>query len=167
MKLTTMTLMIGLLSSGAYAATQEAPSTSSSAIAKPAASTAVTQGDTSASVTATCKDGTSFSGASKKGACSGHKGVKTWGSSPAMPGTEAEAKADAKADAKSTGQKASAPLATAAAGGGAGKVWLNSKSNTYHCQSDRYYGKTKAGAYMTEAEAKAKGAHADHGKACA
>lgn len=79
---------------------------------------------------------------------------------------KAGSKADIAADAKAAGQKASAPLATAAAGGGAGKVWVNSKSNTYHCQSDRYYGKTKEGAYMTEAGAKAKGAHADQGKAC-
>ena len=69
--------------------------------------------------------------------------------------------------AKTTAQKSYSPLTTAAAGGGAGKVWVNEKSNTYHCQTDRFYGKTKAGAYMTEAEAKAKGAHADHGKACA
>ena len=53
-----------------------------------------------------------------------------------------------------------------AVGGGAGKVWVNSRSKTFHCQGDRFYGKTKEGAYMTEAEAKAKGAHADHGKAC-
>ena len=167
MKLTTLSLLIGLLSSGAYAATQAAPATSSVAAAKQTATTVATQGDTSTSVMATCKDGTSFSGTSKKGACSGHKGVKTWGDATAMPGADADAKADIKANAKAMGQKASAPLATVAAGGGAGKVWVNSKSNTYHCQTDRYYGKTKEGAYMTEAEAKAKGAHADHGKACA
>ena len=135
------------------------PTTSKTADAKPA-QTAQTDG--SATITATCRDGTSFSGASKKGACSGHKGVKTW-SSVGMTGQDIEAKAETKAAA----QKASAPLASAAAGGGAGKVWVNPKSNTYHCQSDRFYGKTKAGAYMTEAEAKTKGAHADHGKACA
>lgn len=55
----------------------------------------------------------------------------------------------------------------AAAGGGNGKVWVNSSSKTYHCEGSRYYGKTKAGEYMAEADAKAKGNHADHGKACA
>lgn len=53
-----------------------------------------------------------------------------------------------------------------AAGGGPDKVWINSKSNTYHCPGTKYYGKTKAGEYMTEADAKTKGAHAVNGKAC-
>ena len=131
--------------------------------AKPAMATAA---PTSASgvntVTALCKDGTSFSGDSKKGACSGHKGVKTWTSKEA---SKPEMKAD---NAKSTNSaKSTTPVANAAPGGGAGKVWVNSKSNTYHCSTDRYYGKTKEGSYMSEAEAKAKGAHADHGKNCA
>jgi len=36
----------------------------------------------------------------------------------------------------------------------------------YHMKGGQYYGKTKAGAYISEAEAKAKGAHADHNKPC-
>jgi hypothetical protein len=55
-----------------------------------------------------------------------------------------------------------------AAGGGPGLVWVNtdSNSNVYHCYGTTYYGKTKQGAYMSEADAKAKGAHPDHGHAC-
>ncbi|NPT61930.1 hypothetical protein [Paraburkholderia elongata] len=118
--------------------------------------------------TALCKDGTSYSGASKKGACAGHKGVKTWyGASGAAAGA-------ASAPAAATAASAAAPVAPtaassakpAAAGGGPGQVWVNTSTKVYHCPTDKYYGKTKTGAYMTEADAKAKGFHADHGKAC-
>jgi hypothetical protein len=49
--------------------------------------------------------------------------------------------------------------------GGGGRVWVNMKSKTYYCQGTEQYGKIKAGEYMIEADAKAKGAHANHGKA--
>jgi hypothetical protein len=55
---------------------------------------------------------------------------------------------------------------TAAAGGGAGKVWVNTDSKIYHCEKDSAYGKTKQGEYMTEAQAKASGARAARGKEC-
>lgn len=54
----------------------------------------------------------------------------------------------------------------AAEGGGANKVWVNTESNVYHCFGSKYYGKTKAGEYMSEAAAKSKGNQPDHGKAC-
>ena len=57
--------------------------------------------------------------------------------------------------------------AKAAATGGAGKVWVNSSSKTYHCEGSKFYGKTKSGEYMSEAEAKAKGNHPVKGQACA
>jgi cytochrome c5 len=62
--------------------------------------------------------------------------------------------------------KVAAPAAAAAAGGGDGKVWVNTKSKVYHCEGSKSYGKTKVGEYMTEADAKAKGNHGVQGKAC-
>jgi hypothetical protein len=136
--------------------------------------------------TGQCKDGTYSTAASKQGACRGHQGVKEWYAAapaaaaapatapaavssapvpkvatPVTPATPAAAAAPAKAS-----PAAKAAAMPQAAGGGPGLVWVNTSSNVYHCYGSDYYGKTKAGSYMSEADAKAKGAHADHGKAC-
>lgn len=79
------------------------------------------------------------------------------------PGATSSAKPMASPMSKST---MAPPATAAAAGGGMDKVWVNSESKTYHCYGSKYYGKTKKGEYMSEADAKAKGNHADHGKAC-
>jgi hypothetical protein len=43
---------------------------------------------------------------------------------------------------------------------GGGMVWVNTASGVYHKPGSRYYGKTKQGKYMTEADAKKAGFHA-------
>lgn len=53
-----------------------------------------------------------------------------------------------------------------APGGGPDKVWVNTPTRIYHCPSSTWYGKTKTGEYMSEADAKAKGNKPDHGKPC-
>ncbi len=128
--------------------------------------------------TATCKDGTSYTGV-HKGACSGHKGVQTWGAAPAAAAPAAAAAAPVAAAAAAPAamaKPAAAPSAmaapsakaakTVAPGGGPGLVWENTSSKVYHCQGDKDYGTTKAGKYVSEAQAKTDGAHASHGKAC-
>lgn len=133
--------------------------------------------------TGLCNDGTYYTGATKRGACHGHKGVKDWygataAATPVAPAATAPAAAPAAATApaatpaaatapaKPSAKTAFTPPATAAPGGGPGLVWGNESSKVYHCSTDRWYGKTKHGKYMTEADAKAAGYRPDHGKAC-
>ena len=115
-----------------------------------------------ASVSATCKDGTPFTGTSRSGACRGHGGVQEWGTANA--GTTAPSAGPTTASGTATPPPATS---TVAPGGGAGQVWVNTSSKVYHCVGDRWYGKTKHGEYMSEAQAKAAGNRADHNKACA
>jgi hypothetical protein len=128
-----------------------------------------------AGATGLCNDGSYWTGASKSGACRGHKGVKTWYAAAASaPAPAAAPTAPAPAAAAPAAPAAAAPAAktktmastTPAPGGGPGMVWLNTSTKVYHCYGTKYYGTTKAGAYMTEAAAKAKGAHPDAGKPC-
>ena len=130
-----------------------------------------------AGATGLCKDGSYYSGATKQGACAGHKGVKTWygaraaATSPA--GTAAPATAAPATPAAAVTAPAAAPrsgksmaASTAAAGAGPGMVWVNKTTKAYHCSTDKWYGKSKNGEYLSEADAKAQGFHAAHGKAC-
>jgi hypothetical protein len=40
---------------------------------------------------------------------------------------------------------------------GSGMVWVNTDSGVYHKEGTRYYGKTKTGKYMSEADAQKAG----------
>jgi hypothetical protein len=46
------------------------------------------------------------------------------------------------------------------------KVWVNTRSGVYHCPGTRYYGATKNGEYMTQADAQKAGNRPAYGKYC-
>jgi hypothetical protein len=118
-----------------------------------------------ATVTASCKDGTTFSGTSRKGACAGHGGVQAWGSAAPAATSGTAATNNSRTGTLQTATAQQAPRSKAL-GGGVDQVWVNTSSKVYHCAGSRWYGKTKNGKYMTEAAAKADGFHPSGGKAC-
>jgi len=139
---------------------------------------AQTPAGTPAGSTGQCNDGTYTTVPSKRGACRGHQGVKAWfatapatgtTSTSAAPASPAPATAPASTPAPAASAKTKpSPASTKAAapGGAPNLVWLNTSTNVYHCYGTEYYGKTKAGKYVSEADAKTAGAHPEHGKAC-
>lgn len=119
----------------------------------------------------TCRDGTVLSGAYASRMCATHGGPPPGpAGNPFGPGQQPGP--GQPADTQQTArQPRTAPRDTqrqtgAAPGGGPGQVWVNASSKAYHCPGTRYYGTTKRGEYMTEAAAKAGGAHAAGGRAC-
>jgi len=68
---------------------------------------------------------------------------------PASAGNTAAPKTTAKDGGAASSQEIAAAKAS-------GKVWVNTESGVYH-KGGRWYGKTKAGKFMTESEAKAAG----------
>jgi hypothetical protein len=133
--------------------------------------------------TGECKDGTYTSAKSKRGACAGHGGVKTWfadakgAPSSAKPSASTATASEAPAGKPSPAAKEPAPAAKTSAkseaapvetkeGAGPGMVWVNTPSGVYHCSGDQWYGKTKKGEYMSESQAKSRGYRASRNKPC-
>lgn len=59
-----------------------------------------------------------------------------------------------------------ASSATSATGNPTVQVWVNFRSRVYHCPGTRYYGRTKSGGYMPQAEAQRDGHRAAGGRVC-
>ena len=164
MRNTWKVLLTSALVSGAFASFAQTPAAAPAA-ATPAAKAAPAPAAAPAAAamqTFVCKDGTSVSAASSQGTCKGHKGIdKDATAKLTTSPTPAAAPAVAPATpAKPAAAAAPAAGAAGAAAGGPGQVWVNEETKVYHCQGDRYYGKTKSGKFMSAADAKAAGAHA-------
>jgi len=97
--------------------------------------------------------GSSDSSSASKPAAAGNSGA-TANQAPAS---------SANTTSKSAGKTGSGAASSSeiAAAKASGKVWVNTESGVYH-KSGRWYGKTKAGKFMTESEAKAAGYKAAH-----
>lgn len=151
------------------------------------AATPAAEVKTDAVATGVCKDGSQYTGKSKRGACRGHGGVKEWfadkqvaAPAPAeaqpVPAAAPVAATSAPAPAPVVATPVPAPVAQPSASAptaavpapsaNSGKVWVNTHSKIYHCEGSKFYGKTKTGEYMTEADAQAKGFVANRKKIC-
>jgi hypothetical protein len=66
-------------------------------------------------------------------------------------------KEESKSGSESASSLPQSDNATAAPPSGSGMVWVNLDSGVYHREGDRWYGKTKHGKYMSEADAQKDG----------
>jgi hypothetical protein len=146
-----------------YADKAAAPAPKEEAPAKAAAAP-----ETTGVATGLCKYGTEYTGASKKGACRGHKGIKEWYADKETPAAKeaAPAKAAAPADEEAEAPAPPTKKAAPAPAAGSGQVWVNTNSKIYHCEGSKFYGNTKEGEYMSEADAQTKGYIANRKKVC-
>ena len=69
------------------------------------------------------------------------------------PKTSATTSPAAATSAPAKGAAAKTATNSPAPGGGHGLVWVNSETHVYHREGSRFYGTTKKGKYMTEADA--------------
>jgi hypothetical protein len=85
---------------------------------------------------------------------------------PKTSASAAPAAASPVAESPAPAKSASAEAATnaPAQGGGHGLVWVNTELHVYHREGSRFYGTTKKGKYMTEADAIKEGDRAAKGQ---
>ncbi len=99
-------------------------------------------------------------GKKSNAAAAGENATPAAANSSVSAPTPASAPAATPAASPSTKKhQAPQPLAQQAAGGGNGLVWVNSESHVYHKEGSKWYGRTKNGKYMSEADAIKEGDH--------
>lgn len=80
------------------------------------------------------------------------------------PKTSAAAASPAAASPAAARGASTKAAATPAPGGGHGLVWVNTESHVYHKEGSRFYGTTKKGKYVSEADAIKEGDKAAGGR---
>jgi hypothetical protein len=137
--------------------------------------------------TGICKDGTYTTAAKKRGSCNDHGGVKAWFGTPIPQAAPLSPQVSAPAPIQSpestagtatpaSSQTSTSPPAPISLAGEPPKqaqtpadsvrVWVNLSSSVYHCPGSEWYGKTKNGKYMSQADAIAMGARPAYNKSC-
>jgi hypothetical protein len=134
--------------------------------------------------TGQCTDGSYTTAKTQARGCLKHGGVQTWygsnasatsgtaaaapaaAATPAAPAPQAPAPTPTVAPASARSRAAAPAAAPAQAPANPSDVWVNTSTKAYHCPGTKYYGTTKHGKYMSEADAKAAGFHPAYGKAC-
>jgi hypothetical protein len=139
--------------------------------------------------TGLCKDGTYTTAAKRHGSCNEHGGLKAWfgtpipQAAPLSPQVSAPTPLPPAGAARGTATPAPSQTATVPqtptpapssaesprrvpAQADSVRVWVNLSSSVYHCPGSEWYGKTKSGKYMSQADAVAMGARPAYNKPC-
>jgi hypothetical protein len=141
----------------------------SAAILLVPSSVAFAQSPSAQSPTAKCRDGSFSYSATRSGTCSGHGGVAEWlapSSATAKCNDGTFSTSASRQGACSSHGGVSEWLTQTSASAAGTRVWVNTSSGVYHCPGSRYYGGTKQGRYMTEAEASASGYRPAYNRIC-
>jgi hypothetical protein len=132
-----------------------APATSPEASASPAKTRGRKKAETSPAPSASPAVSASPAGGhARKKASASPTAAPAASASPAKPFSIGSLFKPKPTASPATTTTASAELnATPAPGGGHGMVWVNTESHVYHKEGSRFYGKTKQGKYVSEADA--------------
>ena len=153
------------------AAAASSPSPTATAAPQPAPNVSASTKSQPKDATGQCTDGSYTTAKTQARGCLKHGGVRTWygGETATLGGSAAPSQATAAPTTASTAAPVRASTAAsvpAQAPENATDVWVNTSTKAYHCPGTKYYGATKHGKYMSEADAKAAGFHASYHKAC-